>query len=69
MENADPITPEFQDFKNTKTFEVKIKESNYTFSISDNSTHINFSLIPKEGNDPFEYGENYSLNKLIKINK
>ena len=46
MENAEHITPEFHDFKNKKTFEVKIKESNYTFSISDN----------------------YSLNKLIKIN-
>ena len=67
MENAEPITPEFHDFKNTKTFEVKTKESNYTLSISDNSTSINFSLIQKEGNDPFEYGESYSLNKLIKI--
>ncbi len=68
MEEAPAITPEFQDFKNIKTFEIKIKELNYTLSIGDNSSHINFSLTPKEGNELFEYEESYNLDKLIKIN-
>ena len=68
MEEAPAITPEFKDFINIKTFDVKIEELNYTLSISDNSTHINFSLTSKEGNEPFEYEESYNLEKLIKIN-
>ena len=68
MEEPETITPEFKDYKNVKTFNVKIKEADYILSISESSIDIHFDLIQKEGNDPFEYEENYTLDKLKKIN-
>ncbi len=68
MEAAQTAIPEFQYLKNIKTYNVKIKELNYTLSISDNSNQLNLSLTQKEGNDPFEYGESYNLDSLIEIN-
>ena len=68
MEAAQTAIPEFQYLKNIKTYNVKIKELNYTLSISDNSNQLNLSLTQKEGNDPFEYGESYNLDSLMEIN-
>ena len=68
MEDVNSITPNFQEFKNIKDFNIKIGEINYIFSISESNTDINFVITQKERNDPFEYGEHYSLDKLIKIN-
>ena len=68
MEEVKSMTAQFQEFKNIKKFNIKIGEIDYILSISESETNINFSLTQKERNEPFEYGENYSLDKLIKIN-
>ena len=68
MEEVKSTTPIFQEFKNIKDFNIKIGEMNYIFSISESNTDINFVITQKERTDPFEYGEHYSLDKLIKIN-
>ena len=68
MEDVNSITSNFQEFKNIKDFNIKIGDINYIFSISESNTDINFVITQKERNDPFEYGEHYSLDKLIKIN-
>ena len=68
MEEVKSISPMIQEFKNIKDFNIKIEEINYIFSISESNTDINFVITQKERTDPFEYGEHYSLDKLIKIN-
>ena len=57
MEDDNYITPNFQEFKNIKDFNIKIGEINYILSISESNTDINFVIKQKERNDPFEYGE------------
>ena len=68
MEEVKSMTAQFQEFKNINKFNIKIGEIDYILSISESETNINFSLTQKERNEPFEYEENYSLDKLIKIN-
>ena len=68
MEEFEAITPIFQEFNNTKEFNIKIGEIGYILTISENNTDIKFIVSQKERNDPFEYGEHYNLDKLIKIN-
>ena len=68
MEEVKPISPIIQEFKNIKDFDIKIGKINYIFSISESNTDINFVITQKERAEPFEYGEHYSLDKLIKIN-
>ena len=68
MEEVETNTPLFQEFKNTKEFNIKIEEINYIISISESNTDIKFVINQKEGNDPYEYEDHYNLDKLIKIN-
>ena len=68
MGEVEIISSNFQEFKNIKDFNIKIGEINYIFSISESNTDIKFSITQKEGIILSEYGGNYSLDKLIKIN-
>ena len=68
MEEVETITSHYQEFKNSKEFDIKIGELNYIFSISENNTDIKFVINQKEGIDLYEYEEHYNLDKLIKIN-
>ena len=69
MEEFEAITPIFQEFNNTKEFNIKIGEIGYILTISENNTDIKFIVSQKERNDPFEYGEHYNLDKLHAVRK
>ena len=64
MEEVETITSHYQEFKNSKEFDIKIGELNYIFSISENNTDIKFVINQKEGIDLYEYEEHYNLDKL-----
>ena len=47
MEEVETITSHYQEFKNSKEFDIKIGELNYIFSISENNTDIKFVINQK----------------------